>query len=195
MQHKDKTTMNPTRLFRLALLPAALAAGAAMPAHALDFNFSAAGFGVTGACNGVANCLEAFTVGDADDAGALVAGSWSQFLNLTLDTSTGAITGTWSLTDTSPAFNDLSGTVTGQWLSLSATQAQATLHYTITAGGGMFAGASGSGLSVLLTDADFNYTETGSFSVSMVPEPAGWALWMAGLCCAGALAARRPRAA
>lgn len=185
--------MTTTSLFRRTWLPLAVAAAAAVatPAHALDFTFSATGFGVAGACNGVANCVETFTVGDADDIGGLVPGSWSQFLNLTLDTGTGAITGTWSLSDLSPAFNDLSGTVTGQWLALPGNTAQATLQYTVTGGDGIFAGATGSGLSVLLADAELNYTETGSFSVTLVPEPATWALWLGGLAAGGMLVRRR----
>lgn len=62
------------------------------------------------------------------------------------------------------------------------------LAYTVTAGAGLFAGATGSGNTVvLLTGSDggvgYTYTESGRFDLTLapVPEPAGWALMAAGV--------------
>jgi len=161
--------------------------------HALTFSFTASGFGVTAACSS-GNCVDVFTIGDADDTGNAIASSWSQLLNFTLTPATGALSGTWSLSDYSAVLqNDLSGTFTGQWTQLSPAQSQLTLNYVVTSGAGVFANfVSGSGTSVLLADGDLNYTESGSFNVVLVPEPASYALWLAGLG-ATALVVRRRR--
>jgi hypothetical protein len=149
--------------------------------HATTFSFTASGFGVSAACTS-GDCVDVFTIGDADDVGNTIASSWSQLLNFTLTPSTGAVSGTWSLNDYSASLqNDLSGTFTGQWTQLAGGQAQLTLSYVVTTGGGAFDGYIGTGTSVLVADADLNYTETGSFDVTPVPEPASLALWLAGL--------------
>jgi hypothetical protein len=171
-------------------------AGVARADANIQFSFAAGGFGVIGPCADGGDCQDAFTVGDADDtAGNLFAipGDWSQFLNFTLVPSTGTVSGTWSLFDNGSAFNDLSGTFTGQWLQLPAGQSQLTLQYAVTDGGGLFAGASGSGQSLLTADADFNYTEVGHFSISAVPEPSDYALLIAGLGVVGLVARRQRR--
>lgn len=173
---------------------AAATLAAVVPAQAATFSFTASGFGVSGTCAGSApDCMDAFTIGDAQDTGGSlfpIAGSWSQSLNFNVVPSTGAVTGTWSLFDIDPSLNDLSGTISGTW-SQGAGGATLTLAYVVTSGGGMFAGFAGGGQSVMQIDTDFNYTESGSFTVSAVPEPATYALWLAGA--AGVVGAARRR--
>lgn len=189
--------MTLTRFLRgaapFAVAAVALAAAGLARADAIAFSFSSGGFGVIGPCAGGGDCMDGFAVGDADDTAGTIPGNWSQFLNFTLIPSSGAVSGTWSLFDNGSDFNDLSGSFIGEWLQLSPTLSQLSLHYTVTSGGGLFAGFSGSGESVLTADADFNYTESGRFSLSNVPEPSVYALAIAGLGLVSLGSARRRR--
>jgi hypothetical protein len=101
------------------------------------------------------------------------------------------VTGTFLWDDPTPANNDIGGTVAGIFdLATFST----TFDYTITAGAGVFAGATGFGDSVVLPNLmTGTYTETGRL-VILIPEPATLALLIGALLPVIPAFARRVRA-
>jgi len=86
-------------------------------------------------------------------------------------------TGSGTFVFTSGA-NSFAGTI-----STSATTTGFLVDYTVLSGSGLFAGLSGSGSGVVtalepLTSPTIRYFEDGS--ITLVPEPATWLMWLAG---------------
>lgn len=148
----------------------------------IDFGFSGAGFAVASPCAGTPNCLDVFSVGDANDvSGAAIPGSWATFLTFSVLLPSGTASGTWSFSDVTVAQNDLSGTFTAQFAQFTATSFSGSINYIVTGGGGLFSGATGTGQSLISASGAYDYTERGQFSVTAVPEPPSVALLTAGL--------------
>jgi hypothetical protein len=183
-----------TRSLPGPLIALALAASVGS-AHAASFNFlfNSQGFGISTPCN-TPNCVQGSAVGQANDVGNAIPGSWASSLDFTALLTTGTASGTWQFFDLGPtSTNDLFGTFTATFNPNAATPA-AAISYKVTGGGGLFANATGSGSSALtVIDADLDYTESGVFAVSTVPEPADAAMWFAGLAIVGWGVRRRGR--
>ena len=168
---------------RTALATAASFLAAETPLAApIDFSFSGSGFAVASPCSGTPNCLDVFSVGDANDIGATtIPGAWATFLTFSVLLPGGAASGTWSFSDVTAAQNDLSGTFTAQFSQFTATAFDGAISYVVTAGGGLFSGATGMGQSMISASGAYDFTERGQFSVNAVPEPSSLALLTAGL--------------
>lgn len=149
----------------------------------VDLGFSGAGFAVASPCAGTPNCLDVFSVGDANDvSGEAVPGPWATFLTFSVLLPGATASGTWSFSDlTAAQNNNLSGTFTAQFAQFTPTSFSGSINYVATGGGELFAGATGTGQSLISASGAYDYTECGQFSVNVVPEPPSVALLSAGL--------------
>ncbi|MDH3210414.1 MAG: PEP-CTERM sorting domain-containing protein [Burkholderiaceae bacterium] len=173
------------RFLAIASLAAVTLGTAGMArAAALDFLFTGNGFALASPCDADPDCLDIGMLGVADDFEGLdspIADTWARFATVTV-LSTGAFSGTWELTDTGLGDNSLFGTLTGHLSILSPTLSKLETDYLVSGGSGVFTDATGTGMSTTFLDREaFNYVESGSLSVTPVPEPASLALMLAGL--------------
>jgi hypothetical protein len=184
------TSAGLRRLAGAALAAAALTGGAA---HAQVLDFAGVGFvQPTGAPDAFGNLpLAVLPQSSAYDFGEGVFGGYydlSSSFAFNLGTGTGS--GTFVFTRGADSF---SGTI-----ATSATPTGFLVGYTVLSGTGLFAGLSGSGTGVVtaldpLTSSTVRYFEDGS--ITLVPEPATWLMWLAGgALLLGAARVRRPQA-
>lgn len=88
--------------------------------------------------------------------------------------------------------NNLFGSSTHASVPLSATLLKETVQPMVLGGGGIFAGATGTGQSTACINPNTgNAVDSASLSVAVVPEPSTSALMIAGLLGVGALSRRR----
>ena len=167
------------------LIALALAASGNVHAAAIDFQFDNQGFGIAVPC-ATPNCVEGSAIGQADDVGDSIPGSWSSSLDFSAMLDTGTASGTWQFFDIDASANDLFGTFAATFDSSLSAPYGALISYVVTGGNGSFLGATGIGSSMISVDSDLNFTESGRFSVTpAVPEPTTTALVLAGLAALG----------
>ena len=166
-----------TGLRRLAIsaLVATALSGAAQ-AQVLDFR--GAGFvQPTGAPDASGNLpLAVLPQSSAYDFGeGMFGGYYDLTSNFVFNLGSGAGSGTFTFAKGADSF---SGTI-----ATSATATGFLIDYTVVSGIGLFAGLSGNGSGVVtaidpLTSPTVRYFEDGS--ITLVPEPATWLMWLAG---------------
>jgi hypothetical protein len=175
-------------------------------ASVLTFNFESAGTLDRGDCGIL--CYTIHTSGTAYDVANEVPGTatWAfngymtffgtPWLGITDPTSPTS----WSFTDNGSSGNNLSGTFSWLFLPESLLDHEGTAHYDITGGSGLFAGATGTGSSVISITRWFSglpeFREVGTMrptAPTAVPEPGLTSLVAAGLMMMGFVAYRRRR--
>lgn len=185
---------SPSRLFRNLTTAVALLAAAA-GAQAVSFQLLLTGNGIFTAtpCDDMADCVDIGALGTVNDFAGLdspIPDEWAFFETNRLIGGLGS--GTWEFQDLGDAGNDLFGSSTSTFSQLSPSLAKVELAYTILGGGGMFAGASGSGFVTAYGDlVNLTYVSSGALDVTPIPEPTTWALMLAGLAAIGATSRRR----
>ncbi len=175
-----------------SLLALGLAFSGGAHAATTDFQFNAQESGVY-APGDAANSIIGSAFGVADDVGDAIPGSWFTSMTFSAALDTGMASGTWSFMDASTN-NSLAGTFT----AVIGANSVGTITYVVTDGDGMFLGATGTGTSTAtLTDAAdgfADFSETGTFHITAVPEPSTLALMLAGFGVVGYSAGRRRKA-
>lgn len=169
----------------------------------ITFNFASEGTLTKGDCGFL--CYNINTSGTAYDFSNDVSGtsSWAFEGHMTfygtpwLGGTDASSPTSWSFTDNGASGNDLSGTFS--WLFEPNSTATGTAKYDITGGSGLFAGATGSGSSVISITRWFSglpeFLEVGTMRAkpTAVPEPGTTGLVAAGLMMLGLAAWRRRR--
>jgi hypothetical protein len=166
-----------TGLRRLALL-ALVGASLSGAAQAQLLEFRGVGFvQPTGAPDGSGNVpLAVLPQSSSYDFGeGMFGGYYDLTSNFVFNLGSGTGNGTFAFTKGADSF---SGTI-----ETSATSTGFLIDYTVVSGVGLFAGLSGTGTGVVstldpLTSPTVRYFEDGS--ISLVPEPASWLMWLAG---------------
>ena len=186
---------SPVSFFRMLVAGCVLLTGAAASTPASAVDILTIGHGTTAAtpCSSIPNCLDITAIESVNDYVGLaspIPDSWT--FSLSFRAINGIGSGTWKLSDLSPAGNDLFGTSTHMQEAFSANLLRDTVQIVISGGSGIFAGATGTGLATAYINvANGTAVDSSVFSVTLVPEPSTLALMVIGLLTVSMLASRR----